>query len=217
MNRSSRLQQRCSPSCLPADMPARRATTAPRRRRHARRTSPRRRPPRRRPFRAPSAAIPVGQEMDVRLSTSLSSETATVEQRFEATTVVDLIQDGRCPRAGAVVQGVVVDVDKAGRVDRDGALTLAFDRIRVRGRELRDARDGDPGVREQGDSRRGRHRWRGRGRWRHRRRHHRWCEGRDPRSGDRRRRRDRGHRRQGHLASRGSIVRIRMDTPVRVA
>ncbi len=80
--------------------------------------------------------IPVGQEMDVRLSTSLSSGTAKVEQRFEATTVVDLIQDGRVViPAGSIVQGVVVDVDKAGRVDRDGALTLAFDRIRVRGRE----------------------------------------------------------------------------------
>jgi hypothetical protein len=80
--------------------------------------------------------VPVGQEMDVRLGTSLSSETAKVEQRFEATTVVDLMQDGRVlVPAGSVVQGVVVDVDKAGRVDRDGALTLAFDRIRVRGRE----------------------------------------------------------------------------------
>ena len=91
------------------------------------------------PETVPSAArgqVPVGQEMDVRLSTSLSSETATVEQRFEATTVVDLIQDGRVlVPAGSVVQGVVVDVDKAGRVDRDGALTLAFERIRVRGRE----------------------------------------------------------------------------------
>jgi hypothetical protein len=81
--------------------------------------------------------VPVGQEMDVRLSTSLSSETATVEQRFEATTVVDLMQDGRVlVPAGSIVQGVVVDVDKAGRVDRDGALTLAFDRMRVRGREF---------------------------------------------------------------------------------
>jgi len=81
-------------------------------------------------------AIPVGQEMDVRLASSLSSETATVEQRFEATTVVDLMQDGRVlVPAGSVVQGVVSDVDKAGRVDRDGSLTLSFDRMRVRGRE----------------------------------------------------------------------------------
>jgi hypothetical protein len=91
------------------------------------------------PETVPSAArgsIPVGQEMDVRLSNSLSSDTAKVEQRFEATTVVDLIQDGRVlVPAGSVVQGVVSDVDKAGRVDRDGSLTLSFDRMRVRGRE----------------------------------------------------------------------------------
>ena len=80
--------------------------------------------------------IPVGQEMDVRLANSLSSETAQVEQRFEATTVADLLQDGRVlVPAGSVVEGIVSDVDKAGRVDRDGSLTLSFDRLRVRGRE----------------------------------------------------------------------------------
>lgn len=80
--------------------------------------------------------IPVGQEMDVRLANTLSSETAQVEQRFEATTVVDLLQDGRVlVPAGSVVEGIVSDVDKAGRVDRDGSLTLSFDRLRVRGRE----------------------------------------------------------------------------------
>jgi hypothetical protein len=80
--------------------------------------------------------IPVGQELDVRLLTPLSSRTATVEQRFEATTVVDLIQDGRVVLpAGTVVQGVVSGVDKAGRIDRDGALTLSFDRMRVNGRD----------------------------------------------------------------------------------
>jgi hypothetical protein len=91
------------------------------------------------PETVPSSArgsIPVGQEMDVRLSTTLSSETAKVEQRFEATTVVDLIQDGRVlVPAGSVIQGVVSSVDKAGRVDRDGSLTLSFDRMRVRGRD----------------------------------------------------------------------------------
>jgi hypothetical protein len=83
-------------------------------------------------------SIPVGQEMDVRMSRSLSSETATVEQRFEATTLVDLMQDGRVlVPAGSVVEGVVSSVEKAGRLlDRKGSLTLAFDRIRVRGREI---------------------------------------------------------------------------------
>jgi hypothetical protein len=80
--------------------------------------------------------IPVGQELDVRLQSTLSSETATVEQRFEATTVVDLMQDGRVlVPAGSTIRGVVSAVKRPGRVDREGSLTLSFDRMVVRGRE----------------------------------------------------------------------------------
>src|SRR4051812_33882609 len=39
---------------------------------------------------ADPGTLPAGQELDVRLQDPLSSETAVVEQRFEATTVVDL-------------------------------------------------------------------------------------------------------------------------------
>jgi hypothetical protein len=81
--------------------------------------------------------IPVGQELDVRLQSSLSSETATVEQRFEATTVVDLMQNGRVlVPAGSIVRGVVSGVDRPGRIERSGRLTLSFDQIVVRGREI---------------------------------------------------------------------------------
>ena len=100
--------------------------------------------------------IPAGQEVDVRLRSTLSSETAEVEQRFETTTVVDLVQNGRVlVPAGSVIRGVVSDVDKAGRVDRDGALTLTFDRLSVNGRE-RDIRGSatqifeSRGIREEG-------------------------------------------------------------------
>jgi hypothetical protein len=80
--------------------------------------------------------IPVGQELDVRLQSALSSETATVEQRFEATTVVDLTQDRRVlVPAGSTVHGVVSGVKRPGRIDREGSLTLSFDRISVRGRD----------------------------------------------------------------------------------
>jgi hypothetical protein len=80
--------------------------------------------------------IPSGQELDVRLQSTLSSETAKVEQRFDATTAADLTQDGRVlVPAGAVVHGVVSDVKPAGRLDRSGSITLSFDRMTVNGRD----------------------------------------------------------------------------------
>jgi hypothetical protein len=80
--------------------------------------------------------IPAGTELDVRLQTTLSSETAQPEQRFEATTVVDVMQDGRVLiPAGSTVRGVVSSVKKAGRIDRVGSLTLSFDQVVVNGRE----------------------------------------------------------------------------------
>lgn len=84
----------------------------------------------------PRGEIPAGQELDVRLQSTLSSETAAVEQRFEATTAVDLMQNGRVlVPAGSTVRGVVSGVKAAGRVDRTGSLTLSFDRMVVNGRE----------------------------------------------------------------------------------
>ena len=80
--------------------------------------------------------IPAGQELDVRMQQSLSSETATVEQKFETTTVADVTQDGRVLiPAGAVVNGVVSAVHPAGRLaDRTGSLTLSFESMQVNGR-----------------------------------------------------------------------------------
>jgi hypothetical protein len=77
--------------------------------------------------------VPVGTEMDVRLQTALNSATAKVEQRFEATTLVDLKIDGAVAiPAGTEVRGFVGSVRPAGRVNRKGAMTLAFDEIVVR-------------------------------------------------------------------------------------
>lgn len=78
--------------------------------------------------------IPVGQELDVRLQTTLDSETAQVEDRFSATTVADLMQGNRVlVPAGSVVRGVVRDVDRATRTDRTGELQLSFDEIVIDG------------------------------------------------------------------------------------
>jgi hypothetical protein len=81
--------------------------------------------------------VPVGTELDVRLPTPLSSKTAQVEDRFEATTMVDLRDDRErvLIPAGSVVRGVVSSVNKAGRIERQGKMTLAFDRITVNGRD----------------------------------------------------------------------------------
>jgi hypothetical protein len=93
------------------------------------------------PYRAPVGRItgnqvPVGTEFDVRLQSPLSSKTAQVEDRIEATTLVDLTDDrGRVVvPAGSVMRGIVSGVNKAGRVERKGSLTVAFDQITINGR-----------------------------------------------------------------------------------
>jgi len=79
--------------------------------------------------------VPVGTEFDVRLQAPLSSATAQVEDRFEATTMVDLMRGNRVVvPAGSVMRGVVSSVKKAGRIERTGSLTVAFDRLTVGGR-----------------------------------------------------------------------------------
>ena len=80
--------------------------------------------------------IPVGTEIDVRLVDGISSGRNQVEDRFVATTVVDLQLGERVViPAGSEMRGIVSSVDKAGRVDRKASLTLAFDRITINGRE----------------------------------------------------------------------------------
>jgi hypothetical protein len=79
--------------------------------------------------------IPAGQEMDVRIQSELTSDTAQVEDRFEATTVVDLYDGGRVLiPAGSVMRGLVTSVNRASRTDRKGSLTVNFNQITVEGR-----------------------------------------------------------------------------------
>lgn len=82
-----------------------------------------------------NSVIPVGQEIDVRLQNQLSSDTASVEDRFEATTVADLYRgnDVLIP-AGSVLRGIVSSVSRASRTDRKGEVTVAFDQITIAGR-----------------------------------------------------------------------------------
>jgi hypothetical protein len=82
-----------------------------------------------------TGGIPVGTEIDVRIQSELSSDYAQVEDRFEATTIVDLYDGDRVIiPAGSVMRGIVSSVNRASRTDRKGSLTVAFDQITVRGR-----------------------------------------------------------------------------------
>jgi hypothetical protein len=76
--------------------------------------------------------VAVGTPLDVRLQTPLNSGTAKVEQRFEATTVLDLELDRQIViPAGSVVRGFVSSVRPAGKIDRVGSMTLSFDELRI--------------------------------------------------------------------------------------
>jgi hypothetical protein len=81
-----------------------------------------------------SLEIPVGTEMDVRLTDSLDSGKAVVEDRFEGTTLADVHVGGRVAiPAGSLVRGVVTAVDRATRTNRTARLTVSFDQVTVNG------------------------------------------------------------------------------------
>jgi len=83
-----------------------------------------------------SGEVPVGQEIDVRLQTALGSDVAQPEDRFEATTLVDVLEGQRVlVPAGSRLRGIVKSVQSAGRIERRASLTLAFDQITVNGRD----------------------------------------------------------------------------------
>ena len=80
--------------------------------------------------------VPSGTEFDVRLQTMLNSGTAQVEDRFEATTLNDVVTDGRVAiPAGSIVRGVVTAVEPATRTNRTAKMTVSFDRVTVNGRD----------------------------------------------------------------------------------
>jgi hypothetical protein len=79
--------------------------------------------------------VPAATEIDVRLLNTLNSGTAQVEDRFEATTLVDLTIDGQTViPAGSVMRGVVSSVEPATRTNRTAKMTVTFDQLTVNGR-----------------------------------------------------------------------------------
>jgi hypothetical protein len=89
-----------------------------------------------RPATAPpgTVEVPVGTEIDVRLQSPLNSGTNQVEDRFEATTLVDVGINSRVViPAGSVMRGVVTAVEPATRTNRTARLTVSFDQVTVNG------------------------------------------------------------------------------------
>ncbi len=79
--------------------------------------------------------VPAGTEIDARLERGLNSGTAKVEDRFDATTMVDLQENGRTVvPAGSVLRGVITSVEPATRTNRTGKLTVSFDQVTINGR-----------------------------------------------------------------------------------
>src|SRR5687767_6515026 len=81
---------------------------------------------------AGTVEIPVGTEIDVRLQNALNSGTNQVEDRFEATTLVDVGVSSRVViPAGSLMRGVVTQVEPATRTNRTARLTVSFDQVTV--------------------------------------------------------------------------------------
>jgi len=83
---------------------------------------------------AGTVEIPVGTEIDVRLQNALNSGTNQVEDRFEATTLVDVGVNSRVViPAGSVMRGVITQVEAATRTNRTARMTVSFDQVTVNG------------------------------------------------------------------------------------
>jgi hypothetical protein len=83
-------------------------------------------------------SIGVGTQFDVRLQTPLNSGVSLSEQRFEATSIVDYkVHDDVVVPAGSTFRGFVSSVKAAGKIDRQGSMTLSFDEAIVSGTHMR--------------------------------------------------------------------------------
>jgi hypothetical protein len=77
-------------------------------------------------------SLPDGTEIQVRLDQSLTSRTARLEDRFNATVSQSVVQDGMVAvPSGTEVQGTIVRAEAAERPSRGGRLELAFDSLRL--------------------------------------------------------------------------------------
>lgn len=76
--------------------------------------------------------IPKNKNVLIRLSNALKTDVVSVEDRFEAVTAEDIVVDGRVlVPAGAVLRGVVANVQSATRRNRTAKLDVAFDQLTI--------------------------------------------------------------------------------------
>ncbi|PYQ15862.1 MAG: hypothetical protein DMF80_07340 [Acidobacteria bacterium] len=96
--------------------------------------------------------LPEGSEIQVRLEQPLSSRTARVEDRFEASVALPVQLEGRVViPAGIRVRGIVRDAQPAERLVKGGRLDLTFDSIYFDDRTRTDLRTRVVSVKEKID------------------------------------------------------------------
>jgi hypothetical protein len=96
--------------------------------------------------------LAVGTEIQVRLEQPLSSRTAQIEDRFDASVAVPVEMDGRVMiPAGTRLRGIVNGVERAERPAKSGRLDLTFDSIYLDERTRTDLRSRVVSVKEDFD------------------------------------------------------------------
>lgn len=96
-----------------------------------------------------SGTLPEGTEVQVRLEQPLSSRTARLEDRFDASIAVPVEIDGRVVLpAGTRVRGIVTRAERGERLSKGGRLDLSFDSIYLDDRTRRDMRASVVSVKE---------------------------------------------------------------------
>jgi len=84
---------------------------------------------------AAAQTIPAETKLTVRTASEISSGTAKVGDRFDATLTRDLVVNGKTlAKAGAPVRGKVTYVKSSGRLHEPGELTLRLTSVQVNGK-----------------------------------------------------------------------------------
>lgn len=93
--------------------------------------------PDRAPARGRAVDLPDGTEIRIRLEEPVSSKTARVEERVDATVVQSVTRNGQTAiPAGTAVRGTVSRVERAQRPSKGGRVEMTFDSLVVNGQQV---------------------------------------------------------------------------------